>query len=160
MGFLVLSRGFFSLMAIIGLLLPLQAETEMLGPLTREAVLKDCPDWQEVVARYQPDGTAIDGLRAFNRPVQVEVFLGTWCPDSKAHVSEFFKVLDLAENAVISTTYVGIPRDKAQRPQYYQGKDIQKLPTFLVFMNGREKGRIVEVPKKSIEQDLLDILLR
>jgi thiol-disulfide isomerase/thioredoxin len=145
---------------IVGLLFPIRGETESLGPLTREAVLKDCPGWQEVVALYQPDGPAIDGLKAFNRPVQVEVFLGTWCPDSKAHVSEFFKVLDLADNALISATYIGIPRDKAQRSEYYQGKDIQKLPTFLVFVEGQEKGRIIEVPLKSIEQDLLDILLR
>jgi thiol-disulfide isomerase/thioredoxin len=159
-GSLIFSRILIFFLVIVGLLLPVRGDTDMLGPLTREAVLKNCPDWQEVVALYQPDGPAIDGLQAFNRPVQVEVFLGTWCPDSKAHVSEFFKVLDLADNALISATYIGIPRDKAQRAEYYQGQDIQKLPTFLVFVDGQEKGRIIEVPLKSMEQDLLDILLR
>jgi thiol-disulfide isomerase/thioredoxin len=160
MGSPITKRSFIFFMVAIGLSLPVRGDTEMLGPLTREAVLKDCPDWQEVVALYQPDGPALDGLKAFNRPVQVEVFLGTWCPDSKAHISELFKVLDLADNLLISATYIGVPQDKAQRSEYYQGKDIQKLPTFLVFIEGQEKGRIVEVPLKSMEQDLLDILLR
>jgi thiol-disulfide isomerase/thioredoxin len=160
MGSLIFSRSLIFFLVIVGLLLPVRGDSEMLGPLTREAVLKDYPDWQEVVALYQPDGPALDGLQAFNRSVQVEVFLGTWCPDSKAHVSEFFKVMDLADNALISATYIGIPRDKAQRSEYYRGKDIQKLPTFLVFVEGQEKGRIIEVPLKSMEQDLLDILLR
>ena len=143
-----------------GLLFPLRGETELLGPLTREAILQSHPDWQEVLAAYQPDSQAIAGLKAFDRPVQVEIFLGTWCPDSKAHVSEFFKVLDLADNPLISATLVGIPRDKTQRSPYYQGKDVPKLPTFFVWVEGQEKGRIIEVPQKSMEQDLLDILLR
>jgi len=160
MGSPMFSRRLIFFMGIVGLGLSIQGDTDMLGPLTREAILKDHPEWQEVVALYQPDSPAIDGLKVFNRPVQVEVFLGTWCPDSKAHVSEFFKVLDLTDNALISATFIGIPRDKTQRSEYYQGKDIQKLPTFLVFVEGKEKGRIVEVPLISMEGDLLDILLR
>jgi hypothetical protein len=33
-----------------------------------------------------------------------------------------------------------------------------KLPTFLVYVDGREIGRIVETPERSVEEDLVRIL--
>ena len=154
------TRKTFVYLAVAGLFLSLYGESEMLGPLTREVILQDHPDWQEVVAAYQPDPQALDQLRTLDRPVRVEIFLGTWCPDSKAHVSEFFKVLDMANNPLITAAYFGLPRDKAKRAEYLQGRDIQKIPTFFIFLDGNEKGQILETPTKSMEQDLADILLR
>jgi len=40
------------------------------------------------------------------------------------------------------------------------GKDIEKLPTFIVLVNGIEKGRIVETPARTVEEDLLALLRR
>jgi hypothetical protein len=148
------------LLLVLSIFIALQGQTEMLGPLTREAILKGVPEWQQVMASYQPDPLALDELKAISLPVQVEVFLGTWCPDSKAHLSEFFKVLDLVDNPLLSATYIGLPRDKAKRAEYCQGKDIQKIPTFIMTVEGQEKGRIIEAPLKSIEQDLVNLLLR
>jgi hypothetical protein len=146
------------LISMLCLFIALQGQTEMLGPLTREAILRGLPEWQKVMASYQPDPLAVDKLKAISQPVQIEIFLGTWCPDSKAHVSEFFKVLDLADNPLLSASYIGLPRDKAKRADYLQGKDIRKIPTFIVTVGGREKGRIIETPLKSIEQDLVELI--
>lgn len=135
-------------------------QTELTGPLVREQILKDHPDWQEVVAAYTPSAPAIEKLKALNIPVHVEVFLGTWCSDSKAQVNAFFKVLDMADSPLITASYVGVPKKKEARSQFTAGKDIQKIPTFIITVDGLEKGRIIETPLKSIEQDLLDILAR
>jgi len=132
----------------------------MLGALTREDILGALPDWLEVVSSYQPESEAVGRLKTLDIPVEVRVFLGTWCPDSKAHVSEFFRVLDAVDNPLLSASYVGVPRDKARRAEYYQGLDIERLPTFLVLVGGGEIGRIIEVPKVSVERDLADILGR
>jgi len=132
----------------------------MLGPLTREQILAGRPDWQAVVDSYAPSLEAVERLKSLERPVQVEVYLGTWCSDSQKHVSEFFKVLDLAGTPLLIATYIGIPKQKDARPEYTGGKDIQKLPTFLVIVDGGEKGRIIEVPVQSVEQDLVGILFR
>jgi thiol-disulfide isomerase/thioredoxin len=133
---------------------------DMLGALTREDILRALPDWQEVVSAYRPDAGTVDRLKTLDSPVEVNVFLGTWCPDSKAHVSEFFKVLDAVDNPLLVASYVGVPRDKTLRAEYYQGWNIERLPTFLVLVGGREIGRIIEIPKVSIERDLADILGR
>ncbi len=134
------------------------AENEILGPLTRETLFEKNPEWQAVAAAYQPKPDCVEKLRALGREVKIEIYLGTWCSDSKAHVSEYFKVLDLAETPLIQTACTGIPEAKENRSTYYQGREIVKLPTFLVFVDGREIGRIVETPEKSVEEDLVRIL--
>lgn len=133
-------------------------QTEMLGPLTREDILKNLPDWQEITASYNPKQEAIEQLKASSQFIQVEIYLGTWCPDSQAHVSAYFKILDIVNNPLLQTTYIGVPRDKLKREPYIQGKNIIKLPTFIVLIDGQEKGRIIETPIKSVEEDLLDII--
>jgi hypothetical protein len=140
------------------LAISLRGQTEMAGELNREDILQNCPDWQEVVASYFPKADIVDKLKAVNREIEIEIYLGTWCPDSKAHVSAYFKILDLVANPLIRTTYIGLPRDKQARLPYLQAKDIQKLPTFLVSIDGKEKGRIIETPAKSVEEDLLEII--
>ncbi len=37
---------------------------------------------------------------------------------------------------------------------------VTTIPTFIVFLDGMEKGRIVEVPAKSVEEDLVEIIER
>lgn len=145
----------------LNLWLPLGGEAvELLGPLTREDIVTALPDWQVVADAYQPRAEDVERLRAVAVPVEIKIYLGTWCPDSKAHVSELFKVLDAVDNPLLSAFCVGIPRDKALRAEYYQGQTIERLPTFLVRVDGREKGRIIEVPTVSVERDLADILDR
>ncbi len=132
----------------------------MLGPVQREDILKHSPEWQTVLASYNPKPEPIEKLRALTREVTVEVYFGSWCPDSRNRVSEYFKILDVADCPLIQTRYVGIPEDKAKRPHYFQGRSVDRLPTFIVFVDGKEKGRIVETPRKSVEEDLLDILVK
>jgi len=141
-------------------MIPLCGQTDLVGPVTKEAVLQKCTDWQPIAAAYNPKPEFLERLRVLARGVRVEVFLGTWCSDSKAHVSEYFKVLEIADTPLIQTSYIAVPEDKTKRAPYYQGKDILKIPTFIVFVDGLEKGRIIEVPQKSVEEDLVEIIER
>lgn len=138
----------------------LRGQQEVAGPLSPEDIFLKCPDWQAVAAAYTPDPEAVDRLRAVSREVLVEVVLGAWCDDSKAHVSELLKVLEVVDNPLVRATYVAVPEDKSKRSPYPQGKDIVKIPTFIVFVEGVEKGRIVETPAKTVEDDLADIIAR
>ena len=66
--------------------------------------------------------------------------------------------MELVANPLFITLPTGLPQDKQARQIYIQGKDVTKLPTFIVYINGQEKGRIIEIPNKSVEEDLVDIL--
>jgi hypothetical protein len=148
---------------IAGILLSLvytSANTELLGDLSKEDIIKKFPSWEERAAVYMPDLDSIAKLQSFNSlTVNIEVYLGTWCPDSVEHVSSFFKIMEMADNPRFLVTYTGIPRDKPAREAYIQGKVIQKVPTFILTTNGQEIGRIIEHPQKSVEEDLADILM-
>jgi hypothetical protein len=133
---------------------------ELLGPLSKEEILENFPDWQEKMASYVPNQELIGKLQSIQDEIDVEIFLGTWCPDSKINVSAYFKIMDMVDNPLIMTTYIGIPRDKDSREPYIEGKNIIKIPTFIISINNQEKGRIIENPVKSVEQDLLDIINR
>ncbi len=146
------------LISSIFLLSSLPGPQEITGPMSPEDIFRKCPGWEAVAAAYAPAPEAVERLRGVSREVLVEVVLGTWCSDSKAHVSEFLKVLELVDNPLIRAEYIAVPEDKAKRSPDLQDKDIVKVPTFIVYIDGVEKGRIVEAPVKSMEDDLLAII--
>ena len=131
---------------------------ELLGPLSKEEILENFPDWKEKVASYVPNMEAIAELQSIQYPIEIEIFLGTWCTDTKRNVSAYFQIMDMVDNPLFTTTYIGVPRDKDARKPYIEGKNIVKVPTFIVLVNDKEKGRIIENPVKSVEEDILDII--
>jgi len=131
---------------------------DLTGPVSREAILEHSPSWKDIVAAYQPNPEFLEKLRALGREVRIEVFFGSWCSDSRAHVSAFFKILDLVDSPLLQPAYFGVPEDKEKRPPFFEGRDIAKLPTFIVLVDGREAGRIVETPQETVEEDLVKIL--
>jgi hypothetical protein len=148
----------FVLFISLALLPCLASGEEVLGPVSRETILEKVPAWVDLVAAYQPEPEAVDKLRGLGREVVIEVYFGSWCSDSMAHVSAFFKVLDLADTPLLRAVYFGVPEAKDKRAPYTGGRKIDKLPTFVVMVDGREAGRIIETPKKSVEEDLVRIL--
>ena len=145
---------------LVSSIICLYGQAELTGPVTKEAILQKCTDWQPIAAAYNPKPEFIERLRSLTREVRIEIFLGAWCSDSKAHVSEYFKILEMADTPLIQTSFMAVPEDKTKRAAFYQGKDIQKIPTFIIFIDGLEKGRIIEVPTKSVEEDLVEIIER
>jgi thiol-disulfide isomerase/thioredoxin len=148
----------FFLLGLLLLVIPTSAQVELVGPLTPEVVLQKIPEWKLFVDGYSPQLDIISRLQAVPEVVRVEIFLGTWCPDCRQHVSAYFKIMDMVRNPMIRTTYTGVPRDRAARGPYIEGKNVERLPTFIVFFRDAEAGRIIETPRKSVEEDLWEIL--
>jgi len=108
---------------------------ELLGPLSKEEILENFPDWQVEVASYVPDQEVIEKLQSIPSEIKIEIFLGTWCPDTKRNVSAYFKIMDMVDNPFIMTSYIGIPRDNDSRKPFIEGKNIIKVPTFIILIN-------------------------
>jgi hypothetical protein len=145
------------LIAFETVLSPYPAE-DLVGPVGREAILKHNPDWEGTAAAYQPVPDAIARLRTLGREVRIEVYFGSWCSDCAAHIPAFFKILDLVDSPLIKVRYTGLPRDRDKRGPYTGGREIARIPTIIISVDGREAGRIVETPKKTLEEDLAAIL--
>ena len=53
---------------------------------------------------------------------------------------------------------IGLNRDKQSPQGYEKGMNIDYVPTFIIYQNGKEVNRIIESPVESIEKDLIAIL--
>jgi thiol-disulfide isomerase/thioredoxin len=129
-----------------------------LGVLTRQQILSGAKVFNYNYVEYAPGSDAVEAIYNVKQPVQIKVFFGDWCKDSKVVVPAFIKTMEFADNTNIEVTYINLTPDKTQPQQQLQGWNVNKLPTFIVLSNETEIGRIVATPKNRIETDLAEIL--
>lgn len=107
---------------------------------------------------YQPSKSQTEKLKDKINLVDITVVFATWCSDSKIQVPRFFKVLDAAGYNEKRMSLIGVMRDKNALTTDIGYLKIKLVPTFIVSQNGKELGRIIETPKKSLEKDLWKIV--
>ncbi len=133
----------FLLLALLGLS----------GFVSRDAIL-DLPEYKAEYEKRQVNTDVLEGVDA--EGVTVMVIFGDWCGDSLDHVPTFLKIQDQLNFADVQ--YVAVGRKLADDTGIVESFGIERVPTFLFFVNGEEIGRIVETPTVSMEQDVVDIL--
>ncbi len=110
---------------------------------------------------YQPDNGAVKKLTAISTDnLTIRIVMGTWCPDSRREVPRFMRILDLWRFPADKITFIGVDNAKASPVGEYANLDIQRVPTFILYKNNIEAGRIIENPVTSLEQDIINILTR
>ncbi|MCU0459764.1 MAG: thioredoxin family protein [Bacteroidales bacterium] len=108
---------------------------------------------------YQPDQEIMAELMGLGRDdLTITIVLGTWCPDSRREVPRFLKITDLWGFPRDKIRFIGVDINKIAPLEDYRKLAIERVPTFIFFKNNIEKGRIIEVPVTSLEQDTRDIL--
>ena len=108
---------------------------------------------------YAVDSTAVVKLHKLMKDRKVKVILGTWCGDSKLQIPHFLKITDALKVPAADITFIAVDGDKRAENGLLDGLNIQRVPTFIITdQKGKEIGRIVETPKKTLELDLLEIL--
>lgn len=113
----------------------------------------------EGYASYTPDAEYLEQLRNSDiSNLTITVVLGTWCPDSRREVPRFMKLVDLWGFPAEKIRFIGVDINKVAPLDDYAGLGIERVPTFIFFENNSEKGRIIEIPVSSLEQDSRDIL--
>lgn len=133
-------------------------EPMLLGEANMQRVVSSEQGFKNNIALYEPSAQAIDFLRSYDKEVLIEVIYGSWCPDSVLNVPSFIKVVQEADNPHLKTRFIGVDRTKKDPANLVKGKDIERVPTFIVYQGKKELGRIVENPLNSIEEDLVEIL--
>lgn len=104
---------------------------------------------------YEADTIIIDSLAEIDKAFSVIIVLGAWCSDSEMNVPVFFRVIDLAAFDNQNIRIFCVDRTKTVEKMELE---IEKVPTFIIYKNGEEIGRIIESPIKSMEEDLYEIL--
>ncbi len=108
---------------------------------------------------YHPDQAFIAELMGHETDdLTITIVLGTWCPDSRREVPRFLKITDLWGFPREKIRLIGVDINKIAPLEEYAGLAIERVPTFIFYKNNIEKGRIIEVPVTSLEQDTRNIL--
>lgn len=101
----------------------------------------------------------VDMIRSLNTKVEVLVFFGGWCSDSKREVPRFLKLADLAGIPQDRIRLYALDRTKKSDDGMTDRWHIERVPTFIFLAQDAEIGRITESPQTSMEADVLTILV-
>ncbi len=107
---------------------------------------------------YHPKKEVISELKKHREGLSVVIVLGTWCSDSQEQVPKFLKVLDRIRLPKEQEEFICVDRNKEGGDVDVSKYDISLVPTFIIKRNGKEIGRIIETPIRSLEEDLLGIV--
>ena len=108
---------------------------------------------------YSPDNNVINELNTINKDIlTIKIVLGTWCPDSRREVPRFMRIVDLWQFPAEKITFIGVDNAKLSPIGEYGSLNIDRVPTFIIYKNNIEAGRIIENPATSLEQDMVNIL--
>jgi len=138
-------------------------KADMTGPVTRAEIDAQKFDWMgKGMAEAKKDLATkkkeVETLKKALKNVDVEVFFGSWCGDTHEHLPVFLALMDAAKaNGPKSTLLVARDRKK-NTGSYKDTRGIERLPTFVFLKDGKEIGRIIETPTKSILEDTLAII--
>lgn len=105
---------------------------------------------------------AISQLKGVLNNFDIEVFFGSWCEDSQDHLPDLFAVLHHINYDFDQFNMVALGDEgkwyKESPTGEHEGKNIEYVPTIIVYKDGKEINRIVESPINSVEEDLLSII--
>jgi thiol-disulfide isomerase/thioredoxin len=110
---------------------------------------------------YKPKPAVMANLKPIIKGKRFELFMGTWCGDSKRGVPQLLKVFEGLEVSddqleMIAVDYRGDMYKKSPDKEEV-GKNITRVPTLIIYEGEAEIGRVIERPKLSWEADLLAI---
>lgn len=109
---------------------------------------------------YNPDAAKIEILKSLLDDLTITIVMGSWCGDSQEQVPKFYKILHLLNFDENKILLISVDREKRAREydELVQSLNIERIPTFIFYKNGREIGRIIESPQGTLESDMLQIL--
>ena len=135
----------------------------LLGEITVQDLKQDpFSEWySDEFDTYEVDTELINAIDS-PEEYTYEVFLGTWCGDSRREFPRIAKIFNEMGVDINDVLIVTVDRDKISPNREQEGKDIRYVPTLIVSKDNQEIGRIVESPSSEIatlESDLFEITL-
>lgn len=133
-------------------------ESMLIGMIDRTELFREFPVFKKNYDAYTPIDSVIRALRNYSENTHIEIFIGTWCGDSKRNASYFLKVLNVAGKPNLTYTIIALDRTKKDKEELTVKYSIRRVPTMVFLKNEKEIGRITEYPERSVEEDMLSIL--
>lgn len=132
----------------------------LVGISTKEA-FKDSnfANWfNDEYKNYKVDTNLISEYKSKLVNTKIKIVLGTWCSDSRREVPRFLKILDSIGFCQDNLTIINVDRTKNGLSNETENLKIELVPTFIIYEDNEEIGRIIETPNETLEKDLVEIV--
>ncbi len=103
---------------------------------------------------YEPNKEAIATLKSERKHLSFKCVMGFWCEDSQVYTPYFFKIMDEANIDEDDYKVFAVNEEKQAAFEGFNALNISYVPTIIMYYDKREIGRVVELPEKSLEEDL------
>ncbi|MEM1247951.1 MAG: thioredoxin family protein [Acidobacteriota bacterium] len=130
----------------------------LLGLMRASGLEKYNSSYTTLAAAYSPDEGAMAVLKKDARDVRVRVYFGSWCPFCSRYVPRMIKVNQDLAGTNIKIDYYGLPRNFEDDKAVVDAMKLTGVPTGVVFIDGKEAGRIKGESWKAPEQSLKRIV--
>lgn len=134
--------------------------TDIIGLFDRKELLNNPhAEWfDQNYSDYNLDQKTLDKLKPLFKDLEITVFMGTWCSDSRKEIPVFYKLIDKLNFGEESIELIGMTLEKTTPDSLELNQNLINVPTFIFKKDGKEINRIVEFPLETIEKDILEIL--
>ena len=134
------------------------AQDVLLGRVEPDAILSISPEWRTNREAYDPAEADLRVIASTPLAARLDVYFGSWCSDSRREVPRLLRILDRTSPAHLKVRFYGLDRTKKEPARLVRRGAIERVPTFILRVDGREVGRIVETPQATLEHDLALLL--
>ena len=83
--------------------------------------------------------------------ISVKILFGTWCHDSQREIPKFLRLLEDINMKPEMISLIGLDYNKNEPLNRGAILEVRRTPTFIIYKNGIEIGRIEETPKLALE---------
>ena len=129
------------------------------GYCTREAFEDSAFSWwwNSEWEMYEVNDETLAPLKEKMDAITITIVMGTWCSDSRREVPRFYKIIEKLNFPEEKIKLIAVDRDKKTESIDIEELDINFVPTFILYRDGEEIGRIIEAPQESLEIDMANM---
>lgn len=150
--------GSFCIAILTGCMNTSEKKALSVGQLTSEELLSNHESFLISYDNFTISEKEISLVKQWPDTIRLEVFFGTWCHDSQREVPRLLKLLNY--NPTILVELVGLDYQKTDPHGLTVNKAIKYTPTFIIYKNNKEVGRVIERPSQSLVVDITEIINR
>jgi thiol-disulfide isomerase/thioredoxin len=135
-----------------------EKNTMSLGEVSPQQLMADHKSFQHSYQSFKLSAVEVEEIKHWPSDLHIDVYFGSWCHDSQREVPRFLKIM--GEKPTLSHRLIGLDYDKSEPNGSAKKHDISYTPTFIVYQNSKEIGRIIERPNVSLSADISAMLTK